>query len=63
MLQLYGLPMTFPAAMIASMDQRGGQAPGRSTLACEGLPGTVYLLHFARPSGPDPSARARHYLG
>ena len=49
--------------MIASMNQRGGQAPRRSTLAYEGVPGTVYLLHFARPFGPNPSTRAQHYLG
>jgi hypothetical protein len=63
MRQLYGLPLTFSAAMIASMNQRSGQAPRRSTLAYEGLPGTVYLLHFARPFGPNPSTRAQHYLG
>ena len=49
--------------MIASMSQRGGQAPRRSTLAYEGGPGTVYLLHFARPFGPNPSTRTQHYLG
>jgi hypothetical protein len=34
-----------------------------STLAYEGLPGTVYLLHFARPDPLNPFVRAQHYLG
>ena len=54
MRQLYGLPLTFPAAVIASMDQGGGQAARRRALACEGVPGTVCLLHFAPPVRPGP---------
>ena len=28
----------------------------------EGLPGTVYLLHFVRPFDVNPVSRAQHYL-
>jgi hypothetical protein len=55
MRQLYGLPLTFPAAMIASMDQRGGKRRAEApSPRLRGLAGHGVPAQFRPPARPGP---------